>query len=319
MNPIYSVGIDIGGTNTDIGIVNEAGQCIDRCNLSTPAYGDNAELYMDDLVKAINGLLEKHGIKEIKGVGIGAPNGNYFNGTIDNAPNLKFKGEVKLRDTLHAKMGVKVVVTNDANAAAYGEKIYGGGKNMNDFIMFTLGTGVGSGIIVDGKLVYGHDGFAGELGHAIVFPGGRLCSCGRKGCLEEYASARGIVQTCRELMAEDKSYNGPLAQLPADKLDSRAIGEAANNGDPIALKVFAYTGYVLGIAISNAVTFSSPEAIFLIGGPTKAGDVLFEPMRKSFSEHVLPIFEKKGKIPILLSQLNANDVAIVGAAALVNE
>lgn len=319
MKPTYSVGIDIGGTNTDIGIVNEAGQCIDRCNLSTPAYGDNAELYMDDIVKSIHELLKKNNIAEIKGVGIGAPNGNFFNGTIDNAPNLKFKGEVKLRDVLSAKMGVKVVVTNDANAAAYGEKIYGGGKDMKDFIMFTLGTGVGSGIIVDGKLVYGHDGFAGELGHAIVFPNGRLCSCGRRGCLEEYASARGIVQTCREFLAEDKSYKGVLSTIPVDKIDSKAIGEAANQGDPIAIKVFEYTGYVLGLAISNAVTFSSPEAIFLIGGPTKAGDVLFEPMRKSFKENVLSIFEKKGDIPILLSKLNTNDVAIVGAAALVNE
>ncbi|MCQ2265234.1 MAG: ROK family protein [Bacteroidales bacterium] len=311
---MYAIGIDIGGTNTDIGLVNPRGEVVARKNLPTGQYTD-ANQYADDLANTIKVLIDEQKV-EVKGIGIGAPNGNFYTGCIENAPNLNMKGNIYLAKMLEERLHLPAVITNDANAAAYGEMIYGGAKGMKHFIMFTLGTGVGSGIIVDGKLLYGHDGFAGELGHTIVFPTGRPCKCGRQGCLEQYTSAGGIRKTCLEMMKQDPYYDGILSKIPAEELNSKAIGDAANEGDPLALRVFEFTGGILGLAMANAVAFSSPEAVFLMGGPVKAGEVLLEPVRKSFNLNVLSNY--KDKVKIMVSQLKQNDVAILGAAALVN-
>lgn len=311
---MYAIGIDIGGTNTDIGLVNPRGEVVARKNLPTGQYTD-ANQYADDLANTIKVLIDEQKV-EVKGIGIGAPNGNFYTGCIENAPNLNMKGNIYLAKMLEERLHLPAVITNDANAAAYGEMIYGGAKGMKHFIMFTLGTGVGSGIIVDGKLLYGHDGFAGELGHTIVFPNGRPCKCGRQGCLEQYTSAGGIRKTCLEMMKQDPYYDGILSKIPAEELNSKAIGDAANEGDHLALRVFEFTGGILGLAMANAVAFSSPEAVFLMGGPVKAGEVLLEPVRKSFNLNVLSNY--KDKVKIMVSQLKQNDVAILGAAALVN-
>lgn len=311
---MYAIGIDIGGTNTDIGLVNEDGKIVIRKNIPTSQYTD-ANKYADDLALTITQLIAEEKV-EVKGIGIGAPNGNFYTGCIEDAPNLNMKGNIYLAKMLEDRLNIPAVITNDANAAAYGEMIYGGAKGMKHFIMFTLGTGVGSGIIVDGKLLYGHDGFAGELGHTIIVPDGRPCKCGRKGCVEQYTSAGGIRKTCLEMMKQDPSYKGVLSTLSEDQLDSKAIGDAANQGDPLALRVFEFTGNILGLAMANAVAFSSPEALFLMGGPVKAGEVLLKPVRESFNRNVLSNYA--GKVKIMVSQLKQNDVAILGAAALVN-
>ncbi len=313
METRYAIGIDIGGTNTDIGVVNKAGECMARKCFSTPAY-PIIENYVDKIATTIRELLVENQITDIDGIGIGAPNGNYFTGTIDFAPNLPFKGRIFLKEMLLARFQTKVVLTNDANGAAYGEKIYGGAKSMDDFIVLTMGTGIGSGIFINGKMVYGHDGVAGELGHCTLFPEGRLCSCGRKGCLEQYVAARGIEQTYRELR-NNSNDKGLLKNIPNPTC--KELSEAANHGDPLAIKTWAYSGYLLGIALANAVAFSSPKAIFLMGGPVKAGKWLLEPLVTSFEEHLLPIY--RNKITISTSQLNENDAAILGAAALVYE
>ena len=309
----YSIGIDIGGTNTDIGIVRSDGKIIDKENLHTNEYFD-AVLYVKDVADKIKLLLKRNNINEIDGIGIGAPNGNTYTGSIDKAPNLNFKGQVKLAEMMKQHIDTKVVVSNDANAAAYGEMIYGGAKNLDHFITFTLGTGVGSGIIIDRKLVLGSTSTAGELGHSIIIINGRKCGCGRQGCLETYTSAGGIRRTALELMEQNPSYNGVLKQVAPDNLTSKMVGDAANAGDPIALQVFENVGYLLGIAMANAVTFSAPQAIFLMGGPVHAGEVLMKPLRKSFNEHLLNIFE--GTVEIRVSELADNEVAILGAAAL---
>lgn len=313
MNYTYSIGIDIGGTNTDIGLVRDDGRCLAKKNLPTNLYFD-VELYVSDICDRIRKLMFENDIATIDGIGIAAPVGNYYTGCIENATNLNFKGIINLSDLFHQYLDVPVVVSNDANAAAYGELIYGGARGMKHFVMFTLGTGVGSGIVVDGKLVHGKTGGAGELGHAILFPEGRLCGCGRKGCLETYCSATGIRRTALELMESTPDYDGPLSKVNPDNLTSKMVGDAAKDGDPLALKVFELTGYWLGIAMANAVTFSGPEAIFLFGGPVKAGDVLLNPVRKSFEEHLCFIF--KGSVDIHVSELPDNDAAILGAAAL---
>ena len=309
----YSIGIDIGGTNTDIGIVRSDGKIIDKENLHTNEYFD-AALYVKDVADKIKLLLKRNNINEIDGIGIGAPNGNTYTGSIDKAPNLNFKGQVKLAEMMKQHIDTKVVVSNDANAAAYGEMIYGGAKNLDHFITFTLGTGVGSGIIIDRKLVLGSTSTAGELGHSIIIINGRKCGCGRQGCLETYTSAGGIRRTALELMEQNPSYNGVLKQVAPENLTSKMVGDAANAGDPIALQVFENVGYLLGIAMANAVTFSAPQAIFLMGGPVHAGEVLMKPLRKSFNEHLLNIFE--GTVEIRVSELADNEVAILGAAAL---
>lgn len=309
----YSIGIDIGGTNTDIGIVRSDGKIIDKENLHTNEYFD-AALYVKDVADKIKLLLKRNNINEIDGIGIGAPNGNTYTGSIDKAPNLNFKGQVKLAEMMKQHIDTKVVVSNDANAAAYGEMIYGGAKNLDHFITFTLGTGVGSGIIIDRKLILGSTSTAGELGHSIIIINGRQCGCGRQGCLETYTSARGICRTAIELLEKNPDYKGVLRQVAIDKITSKMIGDAANAGDPIALQVFENVGYILGIAMANAVTFSAPQAIFLMGGPVHAGEVLMKPLRKSFDEHLLNIYQ--GTVEIRVSELADNEVAILGAAAL---
>lgn len=303
MNNTYAIGIDIGGTNTDMGLVRNDGKIVDRRNITTSAYTE-LQPYVKDMVAEIKTLMADNGVSEIDGIGIGAPNGNFYTGCVDNAPNLSIKGVLNFEEEIHKYMQVPVVLSNDANAAAYGELVYGGAKGMQHFIMFTLGTGVGSGVVVDGKLVHGHTGGAGELGHCILIPEGRPCSCGRKGCLEAYTSARGIVQTYCELKG-----------IPTDGVTSKQIGDLANAGDATALKCYETVGYQLGLAMANAVTFSAPQAIFLMGGPSKVGEPLLRPLRESFKKHLLNIYE--GSVDIRISQLASNEVAILGAAALI--
>ena len=313
MTNTYSIGIDIGGTNTDIGLVSSEGRCVAKKNLPTGKYYD-ASIYISDICDCIKTLMKENGVDDIDGIGIAAPMGNYYTGCIDNATNLNFRGTTDLQALVHQHLDVPVVVSNDANAAAYGELVYGGAKGMKNFITFTLGTGVGSGIVIDGKLLHGKTGNAGELGHVILFPGGRLCGCGRKGCLETYTSATGIRRTALETLAAHPEYDGPLSKLTEEELTSKHVGDAANAGDPLALEVFEKTGEWLGIAMANAVAFSSPEAIFLMGGPVKAGEVLLKPLRKSFEKNLCFVYN--GSVEIKVSELSGNDVAILGAAAL---
>jgi len=305
-------GIDIGGTNTDIGLVSVEGKVVARKNLKTGLYFD-AQLFVNNIVCAINKLSAENNMAKIIGVGIGAPCGNFYEGTIDNAANLNFKGKIPLKQMLEEQLHIPVIVSNDANAAVYGEMVFGGAKGMKDIIMLTLGTGVGGGIIVSGKLLHGSDGFAGELGHSILIPFGRKCTCGNNGCLEMYASIRGVIQTCTELL--EQFPENELAQIPKEMLTPKIIAEAANRGNAVAIETYRRTGEWLGIALANAVVFSSPEAIFLTGGIVNAGEILLKPTRESFVKHKLFVY--KNKIPILRSQLNENDAAILGAAALV--
>ena len=313
MTNTYSIGIDVGGTNTDIGLVRNDGCCIARKNLPTQKYFD-ADLYVADVCQKINELRDEIHVEAIDGIGIAAPMGNYYTGCIDNATNLNFKGVTDLKSLIQSHIAVPVVVSNDANAAAYGELVYGGAKGMRNFITFTLGTGVGSGIVIDGRLVHGKTGNAGELGHAILIPGGRLCGCGRKGCLETYTSATGIRTTALELLSQRPEYSGMLRNIPAKELTSKNVGDAAHAGDVLALEVFNMTGNWLGIALANAVAFSGPEAIFLMGGPVKAGEVLMKPLRESFEKHLCFVYN--GSVDIRISELPDNDAAILGAAAL---
>ena len=311
----YALGIDLGGTGTKFGLVNEEGKVLRSNSIPTQQYPDIDE-YCDVLCAGLKQLVADEGITmaDVVGVGCGAPNANFYSGCIEQAPNLPRKGVVPFAKLISERMGVKCTITNDANAAAYGELVYGGARGMKHFIMFTLGTGVGSGVVVDGKLVLGKTGGAGELGHAILIPEGRQCGCGNKGCLETYCSATGIRRTALELMEKSPSYTGALSKVSPDELTSKMVGDAAKYGDPLAIEVFEKTGYLLGIAMANAVTFSGPEAVFLFGGPVKAGDVLLKPLRKSFEEHLCFIF--KGSVDVRVSELPDNDAAILGAAAL---
>lgn len=309
----YSIGIDIGGTNTDIGLVSGDGCCVARENLPTANYFD-ASVYVADISEEIRKMMAERHVDAIDGIGIAAPAGNYYTGCIENATNLNFKGVVDLPKLFGAHIAVPVVVSNDANAAAYGELIYGGAKGMKNFITFTLGTGVGSGIVIDGKLLHGKTGNAGELGHAIIMPGGRLCGCGRKGCLETYVSATGIRRTALETLEQNPDYEGPLSKIPKEELTSKHVGDAANAGDPFAIKIFESVGEILGLAMANAAAFSSPEAIFLMGGPVKAGEVLMRPVRESFKKNLCFVYDNS--VEIRVSELSGNDVAILGAAAL---
>ena len=309
----YSIGIDIGGTNTDIGLVRDDGRCMAKKNLPTNKYYD-ASVYVSDICDKIKDLMGENEVTAIDGIGIAAPAGNFYTGCIENATNLNFKGVIDLAAMFHDHLDVPVVVSNDANAAAYGELVYGGAKGMKHFVMFTLGTGVGSGIVVDGKLVHGKTGGAGELGHAILIPEGRPCGCGRKGCLETYTSATGIRRTALEMMEASPDYDGALRKVDPKELTSKTVGDAAKYGDPLAIKVFEKTGYWLGIALANAVAFSGPEAIFLMGGPVKAGEILLKPTRESFKKHLCFVYD--GSVDIRVSELPDNDAAILGAAAL---
>jgi glucokinase len=310
-----AVGIDIGGTNTVLGIVDMEGNILSRLNIPTKT-GEDYHPYMESLTKAINQTIELAGKEvEIEGIGVGAPNGNYYNGTIEFAPNLKFKGIVPVVDFLKVKFNYHVIVlTNDANAAAIGEMIYGGAKGMNDFIMITLGTGVGSGIVVNGEMVYGHDGFAGEIGHTIVFPDGRACGCGRKGCLETYTSAPGIKRTVFELLS---AMNDPseMRNINFNDLSAHQIDEFARKGDKIALAAFDFTGKILGLKLADAVAHTSPEAIFLFGGLAQAGKLIFEPTKRYMEQYMLNIYQNK--IKLVPSELPPGDAAILGSSALV--
>jgi glucokinase len=312
-----SVGVDIGGTNTAIGIVDETGKVLAKGSIPTPAHGD-IEKYMNDLAEAIRGIITSAGeILTVLGIGVGAPNGNYYNGTIEYAPNLSFKGVIPFVELLTKRFPELdyIALTNDANAAAIGEMIYGGAKGMKNFVMYTLGTGVGSGLVVNGDLVYGHDGFAGECGHTTLIPNGRLCGCGANGHLEAYCSAPGMKRTAFELMAKYNATDSLLANKSFNELDSKMIFEAAKAGDKVALEVFELTGKYLGQGLADSVHHLSPQAIFLFGGPTAAGDYIFKPTKESLEDHLLPIF--KNKIEILPSELDAGNAAIVGASALV--
>jgi glucokinase len=308
------IGIDLGGTGTKFGIVDRDGNVLFSSEISTKKHA-TVESFIDELYDALSELIERSGgTGRIKGIGVGAPNGNYYTGTIEYAPNLPWKGIIPLAEMLEAKFKLPVTLTNDANAAAIGEMMYGAAKGMKDFIMITLGTGVGSGIVANGQLIYGHDGFAGELGHTIVIPDGRYHKgTGKKGPLEAYASATGVRLTAIEIL-EKTTEPSLLRNVPADKLDSKAVYDAAVQGDKVALEIFEFTGKILGLSLANAIMFSSPEAIILFGGLTKAGDLILKPTKTHMEENLIQVFQNKVKI--LVSHLKESDAAILGASAL---
>lgn len=311
-----ALGIDIGGTNTKFGLVNHRGEILERGHLKTEQF-EKVEDFIDELYKEIKPLRDKCGKEhEFEGIGVGAPNANYYNGTIEHAPNLRWKGVIPFADMMSKKFGAHCKITNDANAAALGEMLYGAARGMKDFIMMTLGTGVGSGIVCGGNLIYGHDGFAGELGHTIVKPGGRKhWSVDSEGSLEAYASATGIAITAKKMRVEfpDSSLNN----YPEEEINSKVVFECAKKGDPTAVEVFRYTGQKLGEALANFVMFSSPEAILLFGGVIKAGDFILKPTKLHMERNLLPIF--RNKVKLVFSELDEADAAILGASALVWE
>lgn len=309
-----SIGIDIGGTNTKIGLVDKDGTFWAENNIPTAKYLEIDD-YVEALTKAINeSLISVTENYVLKGIGIGAPNGNYYTGSIEFAPNLNWKGKIPLAELLNKNFHVPISLTNDANAAAMGEMIYGAAKGLKDFIMITLGTGLGSGIVVDGKLVYGHDGFAGEVGHTIFDPEGRECGCGRKGCLETYASATGIKKTALELLNKSNEES-LLRELPEDEITSKAIYEAAAKGDKLALECFDYTAKILGLKLADSIAYTSPEAIFLFGGLALSGDYILKPTKKYMEDNLLKIF--KNKVRLEISGLMGKNAAVLGAAALI--
>lgn len=308
------LGIDIGGTFTKFGIVNKEGQCLKDGFMSTDKYS-NFDIYLENLHTEIEETISE--IQEeinLVGIGIGAPNGNYYKGTVENAPNLNWEGVVPVVESLKSYYpNIPVVLTNDANAAAIGEMIYGGAKGLDNFIVITLGTGLGSGIVVDGNIVYGHDGFAGELGHINVKHRGRVCGCGKNGCLETYVSATGIKRTVFKLLAE-RFDESDLRSISYNDLTAKMISEAAKKGDKIALEAFELTGRILGVKLADAVAITSPKKIFLFGGLANAGELIFEPTRRHMNESLFPVF--KGKIEIEASQLQETNAAVLGASAL---
>jgi glucokinase len=312
-----AIGIDIGGTGTKFGIVDRTGNILFSSEISTRGH-EQVESFIDELHSHLYAMIERGGGPgRIKGIGVGAPNGNYYTGTVEYAPNLPWKGIIPLANMIEAKFKLPVVLTNDANAAAIGEMMYGAAQGMKDFIMITLGTGVGSGIVANGKLIYGHDGFAGELGHTIIIPNGRLHEgTGKYGSLESYASATGVRLTAIEML-EQTTEESTLRQIPIDSIDSKKVYEAATAGDKIAKEIFDFTGKILGLALANFVMFSSPEAIILFGGLTKAGDLILKPTRENMEANVIQVFQNKVKI--LVSHLKEADAAILGASALVWE
>ncbi|ANU62731.1 ROK family protein [Muribaculum intestinale] len=310
----YVVGIDIGGTNTVFGIVDARGNVVASSSIKTGRHADIKD-YVEELKTSLNNLLEANDATDkIAGIGVGAPNGNYFTGAIEMAPNLPWKGRIPLAELLKEAFGVPVALTNDANAAAIGEMTYGVARGMKDFIMITLGTGVGSGIVVNGQLVYGHDGFAGELGHVIVKPSnGRMCGCGRTGCLEAYCSATGVARTAREFL-ETRTDKSLLRNLPIEGITSKDVYDAAVQGDKLAKEIFEYTGKIMGEAFANFIAFSSPEAIILFGGLSRSGELLMKPIKEAMDRNTLNIY--KGKTKLLLSELKESDAAVLGASAL---
>jgi len=313
MEKPYVVGIDIGGTNTVFGIVDARGTIIASSSIKTAGYPTAAE-YADEVCKNLLPLIIANGgVDKIRGIGVGAPNGNYYTGTIEFAPNLPWKGILPLAAMFEERLGIPTALTNDANAAAIGEMTYGAARGMKDFIMITLGTGVGSGIVINGQLVYGHDGFAGELGHVIVRRDGRQCGCGRKGCLETYCSATGVARTAREFLVA-RPEPSLLRDIPAEDIVSKDVFDAAVRGDKLAQDIFEYTGRILGEALADFIAFSSPEAIILFGGLAKSGDYIMKPIRKAIDDNILKIYE--GKTKLLISELKDADAAVLGASAL---
>ncbi len=305
-------GIDLGGTNSPFGFVEKDGNIAGGSAVKTTDYG-TFEDYINALLDEIGKTQSKLKETKIVGFGIGAPNGNYYTGTVQDAPNLKWKGRLEFAKMLSGKTGLPAYLTNDANAAAIGEKLFGNAKGMKDFIIITLGTGLGSGIYCGGQLLYGSTGFAGEVGHIVVDFSGRPCGCGRKGCLEQYASATGIKKTVIEMLADGKKES-MLRKYTEDEIDGKTIHDAAKQGDKLALEAFEYTGEILGKALANAVAFSSPEAIFLFGGLANAGEYIFEPAKRHMENNMLNNF--RGTVKLLPSGLKENTAAILGAAAL---
>ena len=316
MEKQFVVGVDVGGQTTKIGVVDARGEVLAQSVIRTDTFGTDAMAYLDALATAIKKVIADAGKEgEIRGVGVGAPNGNYYTGSISFAPNLAWaaKGTVEFSKILTEKLGgIPVSLTNDANAAAVGEMTYGVARGMKNFIMITLGTGVGSGIVINGQVVYGHDGFAGELGHTnVVRNNGRTCGCGRQGCLEAYCSAIGVAKTAREWL---ESNDEPSLLRECENITSKDVYEAAKEGDALAIRVFNYTGALLGRQFADFVAFSAPEAIVLFGGLARSKEFLYEPILNTMNDNLLPIW--KGKVKILFSQLKESDAAILGASAL---
>lgn len=311
-----AIGIDVGGTNTKFGIVNRQGEILIQDRILTNEH-ENVDGFIDELHLKLAPMIKKAGGAEaIAGIGMGAPNGNFYSGTIEYAPNLKWKGIIPIADLLQKRFQLKAKLTNDANAAAMGEYMYGCAKGIKHFITITLGTGVGSGIMIDGKILLGHDGFAGELGHTVIRPGGRLHKgTGKRGSLEAYASATGVRETAIEYLTEYPETESLLRNYSINELTSETVYECAMQGDTIANRIFEFTGQILGESLSNFIMFSSPEAIVLFGGLTKAGNLLLNPTRKHMEDNLLPIFQNKVKL--LYSELKEADAAILGASALV--
>lgn len=311
----YVIGLDMGGTNSVFGIVDQRGNIKSQTVISTKAYLDFKD-YVKAAYEALQPALDQvGGIQNIRAMGIGAPDANYYTGNIENAANLAWKGIVPCAQLFEEVFGIPVRVTNDANAAAMGEMTYGVARGMKNFIMITLGTGVGSGIVVDGRVVYGSDGFAGELGHFVIdhSDNARSCGCGRKGCLEAYTSATGVARTAREFL-EHSSEASLLRDLVADEITSYDVFKAAEKGDKLALDIFNYTGRILGTACADFATFCSPEAFVFFGGLTKAGEYLMQPLRKAYEENILFLYKNEAKL--LISALNGSEAAVLGASAL---
>lgn len=315
MDSTYVVGIDIGGQTSKIGVVDARGTVLAQTVIRTDTYNEVA-LYVAELAEAVNKVIREAGVEgAVRGIGVGAPNGNYYNGTIENAVNISWGGgrTIEFAKLLSEAMnGLPVALTNDANAAAVGEMTYGAARGMKNFIMITLGTGVGSGIVINGEVVYGHDGFAGELGHvAAVRNNGRFCNCGKTGCLETYASATGVARTAREWL---ELTDEPSVLRNLDTIASKDVYEAAKDGDKLALKIFEFTGKILGRSFADFIAFSAPEAIVLFGGLARAKEFLLEPIETAMNANVLPLW--KNKVKIVFSQLKESDAAILGASAL---
>ncbi len=315
MDKPYVIGIDVGGTNTVVGIVDKRGQIIKSGSIKTNKYAE-VEDYLNELGDLIEELIANTATKDqIKGIGAGTPNGNYFTGSIEYAPNLRWKGVIPFAQLLEEKVGIPVALTNDANAAAIGEMTYGAARGMKDFIVITLGTGVGSGIVVNGQLVYGHDGFAGELWHVIMRRNnGRICGCGRSGCLEAYSSATGVARTAREYLELRPEAKTILREINPEDITSKDVFDAAMAGDELAKEIFKFTGDMLGEAFADFVAFSSPEAIILFGGLAKAGNLLMTPIQETMEKNLLDIY--KNKVKLMFSELKESDAAVLGASAL---
>lgn len=311
----YVVGIDCGGTNTVMGIVDTRGKIVASTSIKTLDYTE-FEDYINGIAKALRKIMsEVGGPQMIRGIGVGAPNANFYSGNIEYAANLPWKGILPLGELLYEHFGIPVAVTNDANAAAIGEMTYGAARGMRDFVQITLGTGIGSGVVVNGNLVYGHDGFAGEIGHLKICrdKNARVCGCGNKGCIETYASAPGLVRTTKEYL-RSRTDDSLLRELNIDEINSKDVYEAALKGDALAKEIFDYTGRLLGAVLADFACSTSPEAYVIYGGLSKAGDILLKPVIESMEENLIPSW--RGKIKVIVSQLNSSDAPVLGASAL---